>query len=593
VAALAIGLANCYSNELHVMHTRSTIPGGWVMGDRAPSSAAVRFTMALKQRNLDKLEAIFWAVSDPASPDYQNFMTKDQINQLTAPRAKDRDYVVRFLRQHGVVDVRVAGPALEVRTTVAVAERLFATVFYKFSSSENGKVIVKSWGSYSLPKDVLRYVEMVAGLSTFPVKHYAVQHARDASTGPEAAQQAIVPQTLTSFYSVRATTSGASPTTSQGVVEFEQQYFANADLTTFGADVAVKIPLVADAHVVGTNDPTDPQTESALDVCAMFGLNNEATSWFWIEDGDGWLYTWATEFNNATTVPDVVSISYGWWEQDQCDISSECSQLGVDSIQFVVLVNTEFQKVGVRGTSIVVSSGDSGAHGRTDYDCTAPQLRPEFPSSSPYVTSVGATQIVNALNKLPSPPPICANYSCPSSGTEQAVSYDVAGFTSGGGFSAIANTPSYQQAAVTAYLNSGVKLPPSSFYNATGRGSPDISAVGINNLIIQDGVVELVGGTSAASPEVGGVISLLNQISYKKTNKPLGFANPFLYAAFAADATNFQDITVGDNICTEAGCSASCVGFTCTKGWDPVTGLGTPNYTKLAAYLNSMLDSRV
>jgi len=556
------------------------------MGERAPSQAPVRFTMALKQRNLDKLEAIFWAVSDPSSPDYQNFMTKDQINQLTAPRAKDREYVTRWLRQHGAVDVRVAGPALEVRTIASVAERLFSTSMYKFSSTDNGKVIVKSWGSYSLPKDILRYVEMVAGLSTFPVKHYAVQRARDITN---ANPQAIVPQTLTAFYSVKATTSGSASTTSQGVVEFEQQYFSNTDIATFGTDVAVKIPPVAAANTIGTNDPSDPQTESALDVNAMFGLNNEATNWFWIEDGDGWLYTWATEFNNATTVPDVVSISYGWWEQDQCDISSECSQLGVDSIQFVVLVNTEFQKVGVRGTSIVVSSGDSGAHGRTDYDCTAPQLRPEFPSSSPYVTSVGATQIVNAQSSLPKPPPICANYSCPSSGTEQAVSYDNAGFTSGGGFSAIANTPSYQQAAVTAYLNSGVKLPPSSYYNATGRGAPDVSAVGINNLIVQDGYVELVGGTSAASPEIGAIISLLNQISYKKTNKPLGFANPFLYAAFAADATNFQDITVGDNICTEAGCSSSCVGFVCTKGWDPVTGLGTPNYTKLAAYLNSQL----
>jgi len=235
-----------------------------------------------------------------------------------------------------------------------------------------------------------------------------------------------------------------------------------------------------------------------------------------------------------------------------------------------------------------VSSGDSGAHGRTDDDCTAPELRPEYPASSPYVTAVGATQIMNAVNKLKNPPPVCSNYSCPSSGVEQAVSYANAGFTSGGGFSAIATTPSYQQAAVSAYLASGVKLPPSSYYNSTGRGAPDISAVGIFNLIVQDGTIELVGGTSASSPIVGGIFSLLNQISYANTGKPMGFLNPFIYSAYAADPTNFQDITVGDNICTEYGCASSCVGFTCTKGWDPITGVGTPNYTKLAAYLNKL-----
>jgi tripeptidyl-peptidase-1 len=50
----------------------------------------------------------------------------------------------------------------------------------------------------------------------------------------------------------------------------------------------------------------------------------------------------------------------------------------------------------------------------------------------------------------------------------------------------------------------------------------------------------------------------------------------------------FTDITVGDNICTENGCSPSCTGFLATRGWDPVTGLGTPVYPEIMKYVMAM-----
>jgi subtilase family serine protease len=73
--------------------------------------------------------------------------------------------------------------------------------------------------------------------------------------------------------------------------------------------------------------------------------------------------------------------------------SSECEQLGVNSQQYVARVNVEFQKIGLRGTSLISASGDSGANGRTDPDCTESHLNPPYPAASPYITSVGATQI--------------------------------------------------------------------------------------------------------------------------------------------------------------------------------------------------------
>jgi len=52
----------------------------------------------------------------------------------------------------------------------------------------------------------------------------------------------------------------------------------------------------------------------------------------------------------------------------------------------------------------------------------------------------------------------------------------------------------------------------------------------------------------------------------------------------------FNDITKGDNICTESGCTASCTGYYATKGWDPVTGVGSPNYPNLLNAIGQVAD---
>jgi tripeptidyl-peptidase-1 len=108
-------------------------------------------------------------------------------------------------------------------------------------------------------------------------------------------------------------------------------------------------------------------------------------------------------------------------------------------------------------------------------------------------------------------------------------------------------------------------------------------------LIESQGTIEPVGGTSASSPIFAGVVTLLNDYVNTKTGKPLGFVSPLLFKMGANCPGCFTDITVGDNKCTEDGCSSSCTGFLCTKGWDPVTGFGTPNYPAMLTYIKALL----
>jgi len=152
--------------------------------------------------------------------------------------------------------------------------------------------------------------------------------------------------------------------------------------------------------------------------------------------------------------------------------------------------------------------------------------------------------------------------------------------------------PEYQQAAVNAYLNEEAKeLPPSSYFKRTNRAYPDVSAMGNNFLIYMQamGGWSLVGGTSASSPTFAGVAAYLNDLSYKKKNKPLGFMNPLLYKMHQAAPETFTDVTKGDNKCTEDGCFPTCKGYLAAKGWDPVSGLGTPVADKMIAYVETLL----
>ncbi|THH08772.1 hypothetical protein EW146_g8886 [Bondarzewia mesenterica] len=91
-------------------------------------------------------------------------------------------------------------------------------------------------------------------------------------------------------------------------------------------------------------------------------------------------------------------------------------------------------------------------------------------------------------------------------------------------------------------------------------------------LIVFQGATGHVGGTSASSPTFAGVIVLLNDAHINAELPPLGFLNPLLYSTGVA---GLNDITVRNN----ARCGTE--GFNASTGWDPVTGLGTPNFGKL------------
>jgi len=172
-----------------------------------------------------------------------------------------------------------------------------------------------------------------------------------------------------------------------------------------------------------------------------------------------------------------------------------------------------------------------------------------FPASSPYVTAVGATMGPK------------------TSTTEIACQADLGGgITSGGGFSVLFPSFAQQRTAIKQYFQT-VSTQSYPEYNTTGRGYPDVSLAGSCYIIIVGGDVHFVSGTSASTPVVAGMITLIHAARKAAEQPTVGWLNPALYASQGSFA---NDITSGNSKCTVNVCCRQ--GYLAASGWDPVTG---------------------
>ncbi|KAF2223360.1 putative alkaline serine protease AorO [Elsinoe ampelina] len=259
----------------------------------------------------------------------------------------------------------------------------------------------------------------------------------------------------------------------------------------------------------------------------------------------------------------VISISYGGAEAD-LPISYQRRQCD------------EIMKLGLRGISVINSSGDSGVEGRggdpTPSNCLGENqdvFAPQFPATCPYITAVGSTVIQNGTAFVP--------------GNEVPTTR----FGSGGGFSNIygrEEQATWQIEAVEGYFAKNLVDYPfyesvdnSSFnedggiYNRAGRGYPDVAGLGDKIAIVGNLRPLLIGGTSASAPLFASILVRINEDRIALGKSPVGFVNPVVYAHPEA----FNDVTTGSN----PGCGTP--GFLATQGWDPVSGLGSADYGRL------------
>jgi tripeptidyl-peptidase-1 len=512
-------------------------PLGWKQSERPDANTPLLLHIAVKQQNLDVLHDTLFDVSDPTSPNYGKHLTAKQVNDMVAPTQESVKAVFRWLNEAGIDSSRVRPNGnfdmLEAKVTVAEAESLLDTEYFYFDHFKGSRVLRTS--SYSLPKEVSKHVDFVGPTIRFPNVHKRLIHSRNPVPVP------VNPSFLRQLYGVGNATNTA-PNNQQAVASFLNQYYNPDDLQTFFKKFSPSSEGQK-ANLVGPNIPLDPGLEASLDIEYIMSVGTDINSTFWSTAGrqpdnheNEPFLVFLYNLGNATDPPLVVSMSYGDNENTV-------------NYDYAVRVNVEFQKAGARGISMMSSSGDGGVGGSQPTLCKV--FIPNFPAASPYVTAVGGTTSSNP---------------------------EVAASLSSGGFSNYWSQPSYQASAVNTYLTTAPNLPSSDKYNASGAGFPDVSAQAVNFDIVVSGNVEQVSGTSCSSPTFTGIIALLNSLRLSAGKGPLGYLNPLFYQ----NPNIFTDIVSGNN----PGCESP--GFYATKGWDPVTGLGTPNYPAMAQLVTSL-----
>ncbi|PIL33248.1 hypothetical protein GSI_04698 [Ganoderma sinense ZZ0214-1] len=520
-------------------------PSGFSHTGSADPNQTLKLRLALVQGNVAELERQLYDVSTPSSSNYGKHLSKSEVQQLVAPAQGSVDAVNAWLKENGISakTISAAGDWLSFEIPVSKANELFDADFSVFKHDDTGVEAVRTL-SYSIPAELQGHLDLVHPTVTFPnpnghlpVFKTPVKSKRQVDAS---CSSTITPACLQSLYNIPS--DAATQSSNQlAVTGFIDQYANQGDLASFLQQYRPDMSSGTTFSLQTIDSGSNPQDSNAgveanLDIQYTVGLATSVPTVFISvgnsnQDGDlGGFLDVINFVLGEDSVPNVMTTSYG---QDESSISQKLAQN---------LCNA-YAQLGARGVSILFASGDGGVSGSQSNSCS--NFVPTFPSGCPYLTSVGATQGV---------PETAADFSS-------------------GGFSNYWGVPDYQSSAVNGYL-SALGSTNQGMYNASGRGFPDVATQGVNFEVVVDGNVSGVSGTSAASPTFAAVISLINDKLIAAGKSPLGFLNPFLYST---GASALNDITSGSN----PGCNTN--GFSAEQGWDPVTGLGTPDFQKLAS----------
>ncbi|KAI5920444.1 tripeptidyl-peptidase 1 [Camillea tinctor] len=560
-----------------VMDSLPSVPKGWAEVRSASPEEPISLRIALPQQHAAALEQAVLEMSTPGHPNYGMHMNRNELRSFTAPTAQSVNSVVDWLAESNIKAL-VDNDWITFSTTVGTANELLDTTFAWYQYENGGSPKLRTL-SYSVPDDVASHIDLVQPTTRFGqlgAKRSTIFEMQIISDSATAEQEdvfkteaveavadcnvaRITPACLKSLYNIKYT-----PDTEGNLVSFAsylEEYARYDDLQTFEeqyATSAVGQNFTVELINGGLNDQdsNDDSGEANLDIQYILGVSAPIPIKEYSTGGRGPLVPTTDEPGPSTNEPYLEFLTY-LLALDDADLPQTLSTSYGEEEQsvpadYALKVCNMFMQLGARGVSVLFSSGDSGPGDSCIRESDgAAYFQPTFPAGCPYVTAVGATNNVSP---------------------ETAVSF------SSGGFSTLHATPAWQAEAVSAYLES-IGGTYSAYFNASGRGIPDVAAQGARFAVIDKGRSALLSGTSASSPAFAGVVALLNAARKSAGSPPLGFLNPWLYNNTAA----LTDITAGYG----SGCTSnSAFGsrgarWNATAGWDPVTGLGTPDFAKL------------
>jgi hypothetical protein len=577
-------------------------PAGATLVGTVAATQRMHVTITLRPRDPSALAAYASAVSTPGSPSYHHYLTPTQFAARFGATPAHIRAVRRSLVAHGLTPEAVSRGALSISVAAGAAqlERAFSVSLTRMALRGGGTAIRAS-AAPAVPASVAGAVQAVVGLNTTGAPRPLLLRSRTGSTpsraqasrghvvtgGPQPCaaasaaapgQQAFTADQIASAYGFSGLYEAGDHGGGTTVAVYELEPDDPADIAAYQSCYGTHA-TISDVPVDQGAGTGPGSGEAALDIENLIGLAPNVNVLVYQgpnsnsgAPGSGPYDTFSAIVNQDRAR--VVTVSWGQCETTlgQADGAAE---------------NTLFQQATVEGQSVVAAAGDSGAQD-CDTGGAVPQTHPavDDPSSQPFVTGVGGTTL-SALGPRPTE-------SVWNSGG-MVLSPMLQPGATGGGISALWPMPAAQLSSAAA-LNVRTAQAAGQACNHPGgfcREVPDVAADGdpaTGYLVYWNGHGDVsgepagwqgIGGTSGAAPLWAALLALTDA-SRACSGAPVGYADPALYqAAGNAYAADFNDVTSGNNDFTGTNGGR----FAAGPGYDPVSGLGTPNAANLAGSL--------
>jgi kumamolisin len=451
-------------------------------------------------------------------------LSREALAQEYGASDDDLGKVESFARGQGlaVLESSAARRSVVLRGSVAAMSTAFAVTLKRCRA---GSAAYRGrQGDVSVPSDLAEIVIAVLGLDDRPQARARVRIAAEPAVS-------FTPLQIAQLYDFPSGVDGTGQCI--GIVELGGG-FSQSDFTTYLTGLGVTATSVVVVSVDGASSAPGQNSNADVEVmldAEMAGALAPGASivmYFAPNTDQGFIDAVTTAVHDQTHKPSVISISWGGPESSWTQQASTALDQAIAAAAAI-------------SVSVCAASGDGGSSDGVDDG--SPHV--DFPASSAYALGCGGTTIAA------------------SNGT---ITSEVAWSDSGGGVSALFALPSWQSKANVPAAPSG---------SAGGRGVPDVAGDADPDSGYQirvDGRSVVVGGTSAVAPLWAALIALMNQ----KLGRQIGFVNASLYAlpGYPQSPGPIHDITSGSNGAYDAG-----------PGWDPCTGLGSPDGARLAQAL--------
>jgi subtilase family serine protease len=565
--------------------------------DGAMPMEGMKLVFQLTPEQQSSLDILLRQQLDPSSPNYHKWLTPEQYADRFGVSSGDMARAANWLRQQGFTAVIPARSRtwISFNGSAAQVEAAFHTPVHQYLV--NGKMHYANANEPSLPGAFRGLVVAIGPLNSFrPRPHAVVKSVQPHFTSDVSGKHFLAPDDFATIYDVRGLYNsgidGSFETIAvlgQTDLSTDSNHNNQYDVQTFRSAANLAAANLQVILVPGQSDPGSDaadQDEANLDLEWSSAVARNAMLIY--VNSKNVLFSSLPYAVDQNLAP-VISVSYGLCEAQFS--SSEIATLTSAAMQ-----------ANAQGQTIVASTGDSGP---ADCDYSADPNNPvksathgyavDVPASLPYVTGMGgaefsegndtgATQYWSGTNNSNSGSAI--SYIPEMTWNDTASDGSLA--AGGGGVSTLFTKPSWQ---------SGAGVP--------ADGQRDVPDLALSSSADHDGylicsrsscvsgfrradqTLNVLGGTSAATPTFAGIVALIVQ----QTNQPQGNVNPILYGLAASAPSAFHDITVGDNMvpCTQGtkDCpNGGSIGFSAGPGYDLATGLGSVDVGALAAAWN-------